>query len=469
MSKLAIDLTGLFTTGGGLGEGTLDAVAERAAAAVDRTRERWAAGEVGFFDLPDDRDVAREAMDFARDLSADIDTMVVLGIGGSSLGPQAVHSALARPYDALRKRSRGMPRRLLFPDNVDPDSFAGLLAVCDPERTVFNVVTKSGGTAETAAQFQVVYDWLSKALDAERIADHLVVTTDPERGALRRVADAHDIAAFEIPPNVGGRFSVLTPVGLVPAAVAGLDVMGLLDGAAAMRDRVIEGEAARDVRTNPALMLAAALHAHQFDHGRPMVVIMSYSDPLYSCADWFRQLWAESLGKRLDVDGNEVNVGPTPIAARGATDQHSQLQLFVEGPDDKVYIVLGVGDRAAKVPIVDTPISDQPEYSYLVGRSMGELLEAERRGTVASLINRERPTATITLPRVDAEALGALFMLFEAACAFAGPMYGVDPFDQPGVEEAKRLAYGALGRPGYEDAADSLRSVSGPDARYVFE
>lgn len=469
MSKLSIDLTGLFCSGGGLGESALDAVADRAASAVDRTRERRSAGEIGFFDLPDDRDTAREVMDYARDLPTEVDTMVVLGIGGSSLGPRAVHSALARPYDALRRRSPGMPRRLLFSDNVDPDSFAGLLQVCDPERTVFNVVTKSGGTAETAAQFQVVYDWLSKSLESDTIADHLVVTTDPERGALRRVADDNDIVAFEIPPNVGGRFSVLTPVGLLPAAVAGLDVMGLLDGAAAMRDRVIEGDAARDVTTNPALMLAAALHAHHIEHARCMVVVMSYSDPLYSCADWFRQLWAESLGKRLDTEGNVINVGPTPIAARGATDQHSQLQLFVEGPDDKVYLVLGVGQRTAEVPIVDTAISDQPEYSYLVGRSMGELLEAERRGTVGSLIKRDRPTATITLPRVDAEAVGALFMLFEAACAFAGPMYGVDAFDQPGVEEAKRLAYGALGREGYEDAAESLRSVSGPDARYTFE
>jgi glucose-6-phosphate isomerase len=465
---LHIDLTNLTHAGvgeAGVSEAMLDGLASRAAAAVDRTAERRAAGEVGFLDLPDDRAVARRAMDYARALPPDIDTLVVLGIGGSSLGPRAVYSALARPLDALRPRAPGMPRRLLFPDNIDPETFAGVLSVCPPDRTVFNVVTKSGGTAETAAQLLITYDRLEKALGSEGARRHLVFTTDPEQGALRRLAGELGVESFPIPASVGGRFSVLSSVGLLPAAVAGLDVVGLLEGAARMRDRVATE---RDLRKNPALSLAAMLYLHHQERGRPMHVVMSYADALYDTADWFRQLWAESLGKERDVDGNRVNVGPTPIAARGATDQHSQLQLYAEGPADKVFLLLSARSRGVELSMPGGPVAAAPEYAYLVGRGMGELLDAEMRGTVASLTRRQRPNGTVLLDRIEAPQLGALLLLLEAATAFAGPLYGVDPYDQPGVEEAKRLAYAALGRPGYEEMARALEQAPAPDPRYVF-
>ncbi|WP_428263930.1 glucose-6-phosphate isomerase [Haliangium sp.] len=469
-SKLDLDLTCLMDAGlgaAGVSEAELDRMAEAAAQAVDTTLARRAAGEVGFLDLPDDHGPAREAMDYARSLPIEIDTMVVLGIGGSSLGPHAVYSALAPAYDQLRERAPGMPRRLLFPDNIDPVGFAALLDLCPPERTVFNVVTKSGGTAETAAQFLVVFDRLERALGPDRSSQHLVLTTDPERGALRQVAGDLGLRSFAIPANVGGRFSVLSPVGLVPAAVAGLDVVGLLEGAARMRDRVT-GDDCRDLRKNPALLLATLLYLHHSERGRPMTVMMSYVDALFDIADWFRQLWAESLGKAVDVHGNQVNVGPTPIAARGATDQHSQLQLYAEGPDDKVMLFLGARERGVEMTMPASRISSASAYAYLVGRGMGELLDAELRGTRASLSGRGRPNATITLDRVEASAVGELLMLLEATTAFAGPLYGIDPYDQPGVEEAKRLAYGALGRDGYADEAAKLEALPSPDPRYQF-
>jgi glucose-6-phosphate isomerase len=466
--ELQLDLTGFMDAGigaSGLGEADLDRIAPRASAAVATTLARRASGEIGFLDLPDDRATARAAMDWARALPPEIDTVVVLGIGGSSLGPRALYSALAPAWDPLRSRSPGMPRRLLFPDNVDPQTVRAVLDLCPPERTLFNVVTKSGGTAETAAQLMIVHDHLERRLGAENARRHLVATTDPAKGALRRLATTLGWTTFAVPPSVGGRFSVLSAVGLVPAAAAGLDVIGLLDGAARMRDRVL---ATDDLRQNPALLLAALLHLHHVERGRPLTVMMSYVDALYDTADWFRQLWAESLGKEKATDGRIINTGPTPIAARGATDQHSQLQLYAEGPDDKAFLMLSVRDRGVevKMPTAGT-IAGDPDYAYLAGRGVGELLDAELRGTIGSLRGRRRPVAEVQLDRPSAGGLGELIMLLEAATAFAGPLYDVDPYDQPGVEEAKRLAYAALGRPGYEALAAQMAAAPGSDPRYV--
>lgn len=466
-NQLVFDATAL--TAAGIGSAGPDAaalaqLADPARRALDHTLARRKAGDIGFLDLPEDRATARACMDYARDLDPAIDTVVVLGIGGSSLGPRALYSALAQPFDQLASRSPGMPRRLFFPDNIDPVTFGALLDRLPLERTLWNVVTKSGGTAETAAQFLVVAERLEKQLGADRARRHLVATTDPAKGALRATAKQRGYAAFDVPPSVGGRFSVLSPVGLLPAALAGLDVAGLLDGAARMRDRAL----VPDLATNPALLLATLLHHHHIVRGRPMVVMMSYVDGLYDTADWFRQLWAESLGKEKSTDGRTVNVGPTPIAARGATDQHSQLQLYAEGPDDKAYLFLGVADRGREITIPGGALAEsQGEYAYLAGHGMGELLDAELLGTTSSLIRRKRPVGRLTLARQSADALGELLMLLEAATALAGPLYGVDPFDQPGVEEAKRLAFGALGRPGYEALKAELDKVPRPDPRYV--
>jgi glucose-6-phosphate isomerase len=451
--ELSFDATGLA---GALSENDLARLEGPARAALDKTQGLRAAGTIGFLDLPDDRATAKAAMDFARGLDPQIDTMVVLGIGGSSLGPRALYSALAPAFDPLRPRAPGLPRRLFFPDNVDPVTFRGLLDVLPLERTIFNVVTKSGGTAETAAQMLVVIDALEKALGPARAKQHLVATTDPEKGILRKTARERGWRTFDLPASVGGRFSVLTAVGVLPAAVAGLDVTGLLDGARRMRDRVL----APDLRTNPALLLASLLHHHHVAHGRAMTVMMSYVDGLYDTADWFRQLWAESLGK----DGH----GPTPIAARGATDQHSQLQLYAEGPDDKTYLFLSAKERGAEITIPSSALAKgAPDYAYLAGRGMGELLDAELAGTIGSLRRRGRPTGRLELARVTAGALGELMMLLEAATAFAGPLYGVDPYDQPGVEDAKRRAYAALGRPGFDELAKEIASAPGPDPRWM--
>ena len=467
-SRLTIDYTNLMAAGVadcGLSEADLERWADRAGDAVRDTAERRRKREVGFLDLPDDKNQVRAVLDYARALPTAIDTVVVLGIGGSSLGPHALYSALARPLDALRPRAAGLPRRLLFPDNADPATFEAILEICPPDRTLWNVVTKSGATAETAAQMLVLFERLAAALGPEGARRQVVVTTDPSKGALRRLADKLGITSFAIPPSVGGRFSVLSPVGLLPAACAGLDVTGLIDGARAMRDRVLEP----DLKQNPALFLATALAAHHQDRGRPLVVMMPYADALFDTADWFRQLWAESLGKANDIDGKPVHVGPTPIASRGATDQHSQLQLYAEGPDDKSFLFVAPRERPPlPLPKSEPALAEPEDYGYLAGRDMGALLDAELKGTIASLTRRGRPNALITLERVEAHAVGELLMLLMAACAYAGPLYRVNPFDQPGVEEAKQLAYAALGRAGFEHLAGHLAAARDPDPRYRF-
>jgi glucose-6-phosphate isomerase len=459
MNQLTFDATALTASGigaAGPDAATIAQMAEPARRALETTQARRAKGEIGFLDLPEDRAAARACMEYASSLDPAIDTVVVLGIGGSSLGPRALYSALARPFDQLVARGNGMPRRLFFPDNIDPVTFAALLERLPLEKTLWNVVTKSGGTAETCAQFLVVAERLEKAFGLDGAKKRLVATTDPKKGALRATAIERGYVAFDVPPSVGGRFSVLSPVGLLPAALAGLDVMGLLDGAARMRDRALVPELGK----NPALLLASLLHHHHTVRNRPIHVSMTYVDGLFDVADWFRQLWAESLGKN--------GQGPTPVAARGATDQHSQLQLYAEGGDDKVYLMLSAKKRGTEITIPDGALTrSQAELAYLANHGMGELLDAELVGTTSSLVKRSRPVGQLVLERVSAEALGELLMLLEAATALAGPLYGVDPFDQPGVEEAKRLAFAALGRPGYEQLAAEMAKAPGPDPTYV--
>jgi glucose-6-phosphate isomerase len=276
------------------------------------------------------------------------------------------------------------------------------------------------------------------------LAGHLVFITDPAKGALRPIASAEGIPALDIPPNVGGRFSVLTPVGMLPAALIGIDVVSMLSGAAAM----VRLTDTREVTRNVAGAWAVLQWLADTRAGKPILVMMPYADPLRDLALWFVQLWAESLGK---IRGDGVHTGSTPLPALGATDQHAQVQLFMEGPRDKAVTFIAVRE-----PTVDLVIpalhTDVPDLAYLGGRSLWELLNFERRATAGALAARGRPSATIELDHVDAWHLGALMMFFEIATAYAGALYGVNAFDQPGVELGKRFTYGMMGRPGYEEA-----------------
>ncbi len=381
---------------------------------------------------------------FAEGVGQAFDHILVLGIGGSALGAKALLSALRRPgWNELDDEGRDFFPRLTVLDNVDPVSVAEALRRIDPRRVLVNVISKSGGTAETMAQYLVVRKWLEDAM-GPAAARHLVFTTDPAKGALREIAQKDGIAALEVPPDVGGRFSVLSPVGLLPAALVGIDIEGLLAGAREALSRA-END---DLRQNGAAMYAALHWAADTMLGARIHVLMPYTDRLREFAEWYRQLWAESLGKANDRRGQEVHLGPTPVGAVGPTDQHSQVQLFMEGPYDKVVTFMSVDQFPEDVTI---PAGDglPPDLAYLGGHTLGELLNAEYQATAAALARMGRMNCSLHLPALTAESLGEAIMFFQIATGYAGVWYGVDPFDQPGVELGKKLTYAAMGRPGY--------------------
>ncbi len=388
----------------------------------------------GYSELPDQK--LSKLCDWADALKGRYDDLLLLGIGGSGLGGRMLNCAFVEP--ACKKP--GHPR-LHVVDNVDPRRLSHLLKELDPRRTLVNVVTKSGSTAETMASFAVVREWLRAGI-GEGYGERIVATTDPDLGDLRALATAEGYTIFEIPPPVGGRFSVLSPVGLVPAVLTGVNVRELLAGARAMRTATLNPS----WRKNPSLALALALH-HHHQAGRRIVSIMPYADGLRDFAFWFAQLWAESLGKRR---GSSEVYGPTPQAALGATDQHSQLQLYVDGPKDKVIWLIEVRDLGDEVKIPPQP-GDYSSLDYLGGHGLGELLLVELKGTVLTLIKAKTPSLVLSLPRLDERELGSLIYLCQASASFAGKLAGVNAYDQPGVEAGKKTTYAYLGREGYAE------------------
>jgi len=412
------------------------------AALAERLREGHAAlaklrqsGEVAFYDLPYHSENIRAVKELAAEVAGRFDAVVVLGIGGSALGTIALRTALCHPFlNEVPPERRGAPR-LYVEDNVDPDRLKGLLDVLDPESTLFVVISKSGSTVETMSQLLLVRDLLGG-----RMQENVVAITDRHEGALRPIADAECLASLEVPDGVGGRFSVLSPVGLLPAAVCGIDVDGLLAGAEDADRRRCASAALDENDAYTAAVVEYILYAK----GHPLSVMMPYAGALRDVADWYRQLWAESLGKAPDV-------GPTPIKALGVTDQHSQVQLYRDGPNDKVFCFLAVEAFHNSVAIPPA-YPDVEALGYLGGHTFNQLLEFERVATTLALTDAGRPNYTVTLPEVSAYALGQLFHMLEVKAAISGQLYGVNAFDQPGVEAGKVLAHGLMGRKGYKPA-----------------
>jgi glucose-6-phosphate isomerase len=465
---LRLDYTNMMAPpiDGGIGEDEWAAAAPRFAAAHAGVDALHRAGTLGFIDLPGDAALHRQTTEFVKGVRArrgeeTVTDVVVLGIGGSALGPIALRTALRPPqWNLLDERARDGNPRLHVLDNVDPANIAALLARLDLRRSLFVVISKSGGTAETMAQYLVIRARLASDLGAEAAKSRLVLVTDPAKGALRAVARADGIAALDIPANVGGRFSVLTPVGVLPAALMGIDTAALLRGAADMRDRC----ASPALGENVAGAFAALQHLADTAHGRNIQVLMPYSDALRDMADWFVQLWAESLGKHRSP--GDAGFGPTPLGALGATDQHSKVQLFMEGPGDKTVTFVSVEQPGADVEIPRLH-GDVPELAYLGGHRLGELLDIERRATAGALARRGRPHMTLSLERVDPCHVGALFMFLELATAYAGQLSGVNAFDQPGVELGKQFTYAMLGRADAAEARREFERLPAPDPRRV--
>ena len=422
------------------------------ATAWDQVAALRASGALGFFGLPTDTALLAQTTTIVARTRGRYRDIVLLGIGGSALGPAALRSALRPPqWNLLPDEAREGWPRLHVLDNIDPVTVAATIARVRPAETLFLVISKSGGTAETMAQYLIVRGRLEEL--GLPLAEHLVFITDPSTGALRPIASAEGIPALDIPPDVGGRFSVLTPVGMLPSALIGIDVAAILAGAAAMAALA----ESRDVTRNPAGAWAVLQWLADTRAGRPIHVMMPYADSLRDVASWFVQLWAESLGK-VRPDG--AHTGPTPVPAVGATDQHAQVQLFMEGPQDKTLTFIAVREPAVDITIPSLH-ADIPDLAYLGGHDLWQLLNFERRATAGALAARGRPSATIELDRVDEWHLGAILMFLELATAYAGALYGIDAFNQPGVELGKRFTYGMMGRPGFEEARAEFEKLPG--------
>lgn len=453
------NVTDNSVSGNGIPDALLDALRDPAGSIHSNMMERRNTGALPYMDLPyaDNSGIVR----YAEEAKGRFENFVNVGIGGSALGAQALFLALRHPFHNLLGNQSRAGMRMFFADNIDPDLMNGMLEVCDPRKTLYNIITKSGSTAETMSTFLLIRSLLRKIV-GNSWADHVVITTDARKGDLRSIADEEKITSFIVPDGVGGRFSALTPVGLLPAACAGIDIADLLSGAADMDRRL----SAVPCMENPAYLYAMYQYLLYRDRGKVMSVMMPYSSRLFGLADWYRQLWAESLGKRKDLRGNDVFVGPTPIKALGVTDQHSQVQLYIEGPFDKVFTILRVEKFEHELPM-EPAYENKSSLRYLGGRSMAELMEAERQGTVYALTQNGRPNLTVTFPEVSPHTVGQFMYAMEMATVFSGGLYGIDPLDQPGVEAGKIAAFALMGRPGYEDKAENIRKGLVSRERYI--
>ncbi len=441
----------------GIAEGDIEEIKDKISKAVSGMSTIRKEGNPGFVTLPYAADGADKIQKFADSIADKYENFVVLGIGGSALGNIALNTALNHPFNGFLSKEKRKRPRIFVMDNVDPDVFNSLFDVIGLKNTLFNVITKSGGTAETMSQFIIVRNMLKKVY-GESYSEHVVATTDPEKGDLKAIAKEEGYKTFDIPQNVGGRFSVFSPVGLLSAAVTGIDVRKLLEGAKAMEERCKD----ESFKNNPAYMYSILHYLLDINRGKNISVMMPYSSRLKDVADWYRQLWAESLGKKKGAGF----VGQTPVKALGVTDQHSQVQLYSEGPNDKLMIFLGVRKFDSDVTIPKA-FENKKGVSYLCGHTMSELLHAEQKATALALTKSKRPNAIIWLDKVNEHSIGQLLYMLELATAFSGFLYEIDPFNQPGVEEGKNLTYGMMGRAGYEKKKEEVEQAGKPDSRFI--
>lgn len=389
--------------------------------------------------------------EYASMVRGRFENLLVLGIGGSALGGMALSEALLKPYwNLLSNEQRDNFPKIFFLNNIDPDEMNGLLEILDLKKTLVNVITKSGSTAETMAQYMVIKDRMEQEL-GDDYRKNIVVTTDKKVGVLRQLADQEGYKTFIIPDDVSGRFSVFSTVGLLPLALVGINIDEIINGIKDM-DSALKNT---DIHQNIAAQSALIQYLMDTQKGKNISVMMPYSNRLKYIPDWFIQLWAESLGKQLNRNDEIVNTGSTPIKAIGATDQHSQVQLFNEGPDDKVVTFIKVDEFDTKLEI--PKIFEYTGVGYLGGKTINDLMNAEADSTIVSLIDYNRPSMTISLPKIDPYHLAQLLYTLEVQTVIAGELYNVNTFDHPGVEQSRYYTYALMGRAGFEDSANMLQ------------
>lgn len=444
-------------------------IGDRTSPLISQLNKERKAGKTPYRDLPYRTEIADRVKEVVAEVKDGCETLVVLGIGGSALGNIAVQTALNPYMYNIDETQRKGPRMFVF-DNVDPAQFASFLnwAGDKLDKTIFNVISKSGRTAETASQLLIIRQLLLEKLGPDGFRNQVVATTDAKAGTLRTIATEAKLRTLEVPDGVGGRFTVLSAVGLFSAAMCGIDIDSLLAGAAAMDERVSRENFAE----NPAA-INAAINYHYYNNDKKNSVIMPYCYALKDMADWYRQLWAESLGKRVDLNGREVCVGPTPIKAVGTTDQHSQVQLYREGPNDKLFTFLQVNEFDSDLTMGPTP-DCAGELGFLAGKKMSALLNNEKKATEYALLHDERPCLTVLFDRVNAHTVGQFIYLFEVTTSFAGALLNINPYDQPAVELGKDATFALMDRKGeyepdlsYEEFARKIRDKTDIDESFL--
>jgi glucose-6-phosphate isomerase len=392
---------------------------------------------IGFPLLPK-RNIS-QIVSYAKDCKGKFNDLILVGIGGSSLGLEAIVNALLPfGFNGLSYTERGCFPRIWVADNPDPHKIYWIKKHCEPSDTLICVISKSGSTVETIANFSVFYEWMKSKVENHK--EHILVITDEKNGDLRKFAIEEELNSFVVPQNVGGRFSVLSDVGMVTATLLGIDVLQLLKGA-------------DDLYNNYQDMIISlsAIYLHYLNKGYNINVLMPYSSRLEKFAEWFCQLWGESLGKKVE----DRRFGSTPVKAVGAIDQHSQIQLYKDGPFDKLLTFIAVSSHDR----IENVLPFYNSYSYLKNTELGELLNLELKSTELALFKEGKPSIKINVESIDEYTLGMLFMLFQVTVAVVGLSLKINPFDQPGVEEGKKFAYGLLGREGFEEKKEEFEKI----------
>lgn len=446
----------------GITDAQLKTLAKKTSPLISRLNKERKAGKTPYRDLPYNEKTAQKVKELTAELKDRCENLIVLGIGGSALGNIALQTALNPYMHNLDDSQRPGPRLFVF-DNIDPPQLTSFLDwVGDKlDKTIFNVISKSGQTAETAAQFLIIRKMLQDAFGPKGLKNHVVATTDPKQGTLRKIADETGIARLDVPEGIGGRFSVLSDVGLFSAAMCGIDIDSLLEGARDMDKRV----STEDFYKNPAA-INAAINYHFYNTGKRISVMMPYSYALKDLADWYRQLWAESLGKAYALDGSEVHIGPTPVKALGTTDQHSQVQLYREGPNDKLFTFLQANNFDKDIKIGPAP-DCAPELGFLAGKDLSALLNSEKMATEYALLQSNRPCLTVIFPQVNAYTVGQFIYLYEVTASFAGTLFGINPYDQPAVELGKEATFALMGKTGFEKLARQIKPLTALDGDFL--
>ena len=419
-------------------------------------------GKTPYRDLPFNNQISQDVQDLASGFEERCENLVVLGIGGSALGNIALQTALNPYMYNMDEAQREGPRLFVF-DNVDPQQLGSFLDwISDKlDSTVFNVISKSGRTSETAAQFLTIRQMLLDILGPDSLRDHVVATTDAHKGTLRTIADELNLRCLEVPDGVGGRFSVLSAVGLFSAAMCGIEIDELLEGARDMDERVSNS----NFHENPAA-INAAIHHHFYNRGKNISVMMPYCHALKDLCDWYRQLWAESLGKENSLKGEKVYIGPTPVKALGTTDQHSQVQLYREGPNDKLFTFLQVNDFDKEVEIGPAP-ECAPELDYLANKNLSKLFNSEKMATEYALLQSRRPCLTVHFDKVDAYSVGQFIYLYEVTTSFVGAMFGINTYDQPAVELGKEATFALMDRPDYKELKQKIQPFTNIEDKFL--